>query len=533
MIEKVAIYIRLSREDIDKIKKGDESESIKNQKLMLSEYVARQGWQIYDFYVDEDFSGADRDRPDFERLIQNAKDREFGIVLCKTQSRFVRDLEKLEEIIHGNFYKWGIRFISLVDGADTSIEGNKKSRQIHGLVDEWYLEDSSKNIRGVFKAKMKAGQFLGSFPPYGYIKDPNDKHKLIIDEEAAKIVRRIYSLYLKGNGTHLIAQILTKEAIARPSEYMKEKYKNFSLPNTSKYSLWGHTTINRILRNPVYIGRLEQGKETTVSYKDKTRIYVDEKDWIVVEDTHESIISKKDFYEVQKLLDLKRRNKKDQGKTHIFATKVKCLHCGGSMVRSTTRTRNGQHKDIQYAYLKCKNNTLGGNLICNYKNRISYKDLYEYVEVEFIKVMGIYKENQLATQATLSQIKKIDYIEEIRNIQTSLNNIEIDIRSREKALADLYMDKSRGIVSDDDYVIISSTIKEEGELLEKRKNEAKKRLEEIKRSKDEKADLKKVVDKYLKTYELTHEIVVETINYIEIGSNEDGQSRQINIYWKL
>ena len=143
-IEKVAIYIRLSREDIDKIDKGDDSESVKNQKLMLSEYTAKNGWQLFDFYIDEDYSGADRNRPEFERLLKDAEKKEFDIVLCKTQSRFVRDMEKLEEIIHGKFYKWGIRFISLLDGADTSVEGNKKSRQIHGLVDEWYLEDASK-----------------------------------------------------------------------------------------------------------------------------------------------------------------------------------------------------------------------------------------------------------------------------------------------------------------------------------------------------------------------------------------------------
>src|SRR5690554_5406216 len=179
-MEKVAIYIRLSKEDMKKIFKGDDSESIKNQKLMLSEYVAKRGWQIYDFYVDEDYSGASKDRPSFERLLKDAKNKEFTIVLCKTQNRFLRNLEAVEEIIHGKFLEWSIRFVSLLDGADTSIEGNKKSRQIHGMVDEWYIEDSSKNIRGVFKTKMKDGQFIGSFASYGYMKDPNDKHKLLI-----------------------------------------------------------------------------------------------------------------------------------------------------------------------------------------------------------------------------------------------------------------------------------------------------------------------------------------------------------------
>ena len=252
-MEKVAIYIRLSKEDIDKINMGDNSESIKNQKLMLSEYATRKGWQIFDFYIDEDYSGADTSRPAFDRLLRDAEKREFDIVLCKQQNRFLRNLEAVEEIIHGKFYEWNIRFVSLLDGADTAIEGNKKSRQIHGMVDEWYLEDLSKNIKNTFRSKMKVGQYLGSFAPYGYKKDPEDRHKLIIDEEVADNVRRIFNLYLKGYGTHRIAQTLTKEGIERPSAYMKRKYENFSLPNVSDYNLWGHTTINRILRNPIYM----------------------------------------------------------------------------------------------------------------------------------------------------------------------------------------------------------------------------------------------------------------------------------------
>ncbi|MFA5576732.1 MAG: recombinase family protein [Tissierellaceae bacterium] len=531
-MERVAVYVRLSKEDINKISKGDDSESIKNQKLMLSDYATRSGWQIYDFYVDEDYSGADRARPDFERLLKDAENKEFDIVLCKSQSRFVRDLEKLEEIIHGNFYKWGIRFVSLLDGADTSIIGNKKSRQIHGLVDEWYLEDLSNNIRSVFKVKMKKGQFLGSFPPYGYMKDPRDRYRLIIDEETANNIKKIYSLYLKGYGTHSIAKILTEEGIEKPSIYMKRKYKNFSLPNVSEYSLWGHTTINRILRNPIYIGNLVQGKETTVSYKNKTRVAKDKSEWIVVENSHDAIISKKDFYEVQRLLDSKRRVKKREEKTHIFATKVRCLHCGGSMIRTSTRTR--KYEDLMtYAYLKCKNNTLGGNLVCNYKNRINYVDLYEYVEAEFVKVMGIYKNNQIATEATLNRIKRIDYNEEIKKIFVIISNTETDLKSKAKALTDLYIDKSKGVISDEDYTTISFTIKEESRVLEKRKDTARKKLEEINKIINEKADLEKVVDEYLKAHKLTHEIVNEIIDYIEIGSPQDGQNRIINIYWKL
>lgn len=537
-IEKVAVYIRLSKEDIDKIYKGDDSESVKNQKLMLSEYTAKNGWQLFDFYIDEDYSGADRNRPEFERLLKDAEKKEFDIVLCKTQSRFVRDMEKLEEIIHGKFYKWGIRFISLLDGADTSVEGNKKSRQIHGLIDEWYLEDASKNIRGVLEAKMEDGQYIGSFAPYGYMKDPKDRHKLIIDKEAAKVVKRVFALYLEGYGVQKISKILTSEGIDRPSTYMKKKYKEFKLPNVSKHSLWGHTTIRRMLRNPIYIGTMTQGKDTTVSYKDRTRIRKDREDWIIVKNTHEAIIDEKDFYEVQKLLDLGRRTKKEEGKTHVFATKVRCLHCGGSMIRSTTRTRNKQYKDMQYAYLKCKYNTQGGNLICKYLNRISYTDLYNYVDFEFKKVMGLYKENRVAKEATIEQIKTINYDEEIKSIQNNLNKTEKNISAKAKALADLYLDKTKGIVSEEDYISISKIINEDRTLLEKRKKQLIKNLAKVNKIRSQKADTKKAVDNYLKNHKLTHEIVLETIDYIEIGSNEDeeledGQNRIINIYWKL
>ncbi|WP_165000665.1 recombinase family protein [Xylanivirga thermophila] len=531
-MDKVAIYVRLSKEDMKKIIKGDDSESIKNQKLMLSEYAASKGWQIYDFYVDEDYSGADRNRPSFDRLLKDAENREFEIVLCKTQNRFARDLEAVEKIIHGKFLEWGIRFVTLIDGADTADESNKKSRQIHGMVDEWYLEDLSKNIRTVFRSKMEDGQYLGAFPPYGYMKDPNNKHKLIIDEEAAQVVRKIYNLYLKGYGTHKIAKILTEEGIVKPAIYMRQSHaKNFNIPNMSEYGLWGHTTIRRILRNPVYIGTLVQGKETTISYKNKKRIYLDEDDWVKVENTHEPIISEKDFYEVQRLIDSKRRNVKKKGKAHIFATKVRCLHCGGAMIRSTTRSRKSE--DLTYVYLKCKNNAKGGDLICKYRNRISYTELYNYIESEFIRLIGIYKNNPKASEATSRQIKRIDYAEERRKLVSALKVIEGDIKEREKILTNLYIDKAKGIVSEKDYRTISFTLQEEREQLELREKDIKKKLDELKRLESEKVNIEKVIESYLKYHKLTHEIVNETIDYIEIGSKEDGQNRIINVYWKL
>ena len=160
---KVAIYCRLSEEDRNKQHETDDSNSIQNQKSMLIQYVLEQGWEVYNIYSDDDYTGSDRRRPEFNKLLNDAEHRKFDIILCKTQSRFTRELELVEKYIHGLFPIWGIRFISIVDNADTANKGNKKSRQINGLVNEWYLEDLSENIRRTFDSKRKQGLHIGSF----------------------------------------------------------------------------------------------------------------------------------------------------------------------------------------------------------------------------------------------------------------------------------------------------------------------------------------------------------------------------------
>ena len=172
---KAAIYCRLSEEDKNKQNVTDDSNSIKNQKAMLLEYAMAQGWDVYNIYSDDDYAGSDRNRPEFKRLLSDAEERKFDVVLCKTQSRFTRELELVEKYLHGLFPLWGIRFVSIVDNADTDNKGNKKSRQINGLVNEWYLEDMSDNIRSVLTSRRMNGFHIGSFALYGYKKDPEKK----------------------------------------------------------------------------------------------------------------------------------------------------------------------------------------------------------------------------------------------------------------------------------------------------------------------------------------------------------------------
>lgn len=200
MGNRAVLYLRLSKEDADKVNKGDDSSSIKSQRLMLTDYALEKGFKIVKVYSDDDESGLYDDRPGFEEMILDAKMGEYDVIIAKSQSRFSRNMEHIEKYLHHMLPNLGIRFIGVVDGVDTDNEGNKKSRQINGLVNEWYCEDLSKNIRSAFKAKMKDGQFLGSSCPYGYIRDPKNHNHLIIDNYAAKVVQRIYDLYICGYG---------------------------------------------------------------------------------------------------------------------------------------------------------------------------------------------------------------------------------------------------------------------------------------------------------------------------------------------
>lgn len=250
---RVAIYCRLSEEDRDKENKEDDSRSIQNQKLMLTEYAIRQGWEIQGVYSDDDYRGADRSRPKFNKVLKLAEQKEIDIILCKSQSRFTRELELVEKYIHGLFVEWNIRFVSLVDNADTAVKGNKKSRQINGLVNEWYSEDLSENLKATLETKRKKGLHTGGLVLYGYKKDPKQKGHLIIDPEPAEIVREVFSLYNQGMGKTAIARKLNNRGIPNPTQYKVEQGVAYKKPPSELGTKWKYFSVDNMLHNEMYI----------------------------------------------------------------------------------------------------------------------------------------------------------------------------------------------------------------------------------------------------------------------------------------
>lgn len=531
-MNRAALYLRLSKEDAEKTREGDDSGSIQNQRLLLLDYAKSRHYMVEDIYIDEDYSGMYEDRPEFERLIKNAKLGKFDLVLCKSQSRFTRNMQHSEKYLEELFPMLGIRFIGVVDGTDTEMSSNKKARQINGLVNDWYVEDLSNNIRQVFQKKMKAGQNLAAFPTYGYLKDPEDKYKLVIDPEAAETVRYIYSLCLEGYSIISITQILSEEKIATPTQYKINQKMNYVNPHSfyTEKGIWSATTVCRILKNKTYLGDLIQGREKKVSYKSRKIVTQPEEEWIVVKNHHEPIVSEEEFNQVQSLLKQRRRTSKtNEGKAracHLFSGKIKCMDCGSTMTKTSGRLAGG------YDYFLCQLFKKTKTAQCS-RHSIRYDILKDSIAEEIKKVISLC----LSDQETLSDIKKYmkqcnrEEAEYQRN-RKEITKTEAKILWNQKAVSDLYLDKAKGILSEAEFLSLKKAIQENtASLLEKKKKLLQKN-EKLKRIMKTSEDFGKQLENYGKALELSYEMVNDFISVIEIGETKEGM-QEIRIYWNV
>ncbi len=516
---KVAIYCRLSEEDRNKQFETDDSNSIQNQKSMLLQYAMEQGWDVYNIYSDDDYAGADRKRPEFNRLLEDAEKRKFNIILCKTQSRFTRELELVEKYIHGLFPMWGIRFVSIVDNADTANKGNKKSRQINGLVNEWYLEDMSDNIKSVLTNRRKNGFHIGAFALYGYKKDPDQKGHLIIDEEAAAVVREVFTLFSQGMGKTAIARLLNDRGVPNPTEYKRLNGLRYKQPHNKNSTLWKYFAISDMLINEIYIGNMVQGKYGSVSYKTKQNKPRPKSEWYIVEGTHEPIIDRELWDKVQELVAQKAKPF-IIGNIGLFAKKVRCINCGYTMRSSKS---HGKH------YLQCANKRVA-------------KDACEgaFISVGKLERMVIDELKRLA-------LEYLDKDELERNIEFCNNfqeqkeymNSELAIYNKKieeytKGIRDIYMDKVKGLITDDDFVAMSKDFVKEKERLQKLVQDRQEQIIEIEEKIESGDNRRELVEQYTKLEHLTREMVVTLIDHINVGKRIPGtRDVPIEIHWNF
>jgi site-specific DNA recombinase len=516
----VAIYCRLSDEDRDKISSFSDSESIQNQKNLLMRYAIAKSWNIYKIYSDDDYSGLDKDRPEFKQMLKDAESGKFNIILCKHQSRFTRDMELVEKYLHTKFIEWGIRFVTVVDGVDTSDKHNKKSRQINGLINEWYCEDISESIKSVFRLKQQQGKYIGSFAAYGYKKDPKDKNKLLIDEEAAETVRKIFAWYLNGHGTQQISHMLNDLNIPSPTKY--KQLQGYNYINTSlkdDFGFWNKTTVQRILKNQLYIGSMVQHVHEKLNYKSNKRVALPPEDWIIVENTHMHIIDRADFDIVQERLKSNIRST-GTGQTHIFAGKVRCMDCGNTLVTNSSQPG--------YKYLRCKSYSMRTkDRLCS-SHTIRLSILEEIITKKIKEYFSLLEDDNIASKLSANSSFK----EKLKSLQKQLNSVERDIRERENAIKSLYLDKVKGLISEQQFSEFNLIFCKERDDLTQKLHTLQNTIKNINDSSDEINKYKIIINKYKNFSELNHAMVNELIDFIEVGEKDTKTKEQrIKIHW--
>lgn len=353
---RMGAYIRLSKEDLKKIKQGrDDSNSVVNQRGVLMVFYEQniEEFESIEFYIDDGHTGTDADREDFQRLLSDVMSGKINCVVVKDLSRFARNYSDAGSLIDNLFVQFNVRFISLGDDVDSYKRPDSVSDikvPITNVINDNYCFQTSKKIRQVFDYKRRDGQYIGSFAPYGYVKAPEDKHKLVVDPDAAEVVKLIFSLYLKGTSKRAIALYLNEHDIPSPSAYRQAK----GLPagRGSADSLWGAGVVNTLLTNGIYTGDLIQGRRRVKSYKVHDIEAVPEEEWVRVPNTHEAIIDKAIFAKVQEHLKRDTRSAPKKRELHLFSGFLKCADCGRSVIRCA-----GKNNNVYYACSTYKNHS--------------------------------------------------------------------------------------------------------------------------------------------------------------------------------
>lgn len=496
----VAIYIRLSREDGDK----EESESVENQRKLINDYLkGKEEFVLHDIYVDDGFTGTNFDRPAFKRMMEDIEAGKVNCVVVKDLSRFGRDYIDTGKYLERYFPDKGVRFIAITDNIDSMKHAYDMLLPIKNIFNEQYARDISKKVHASMKTKQRAGEFIGAFASYGYKKSPSDKNKLIVDEYAATVVRRIFDLYIKGNGKIRIAHILNEDGVVNPAEYKRLRGDNYRNCNRlDKTTYWTYSTVNRILQNEIYVGNMVQGR-TVQHMRGKARAQ-DKEDWIVVKGTHEAIIDTDTWNKVQDLLKRRTRNLDLESNVSIFAGFLKCGDCGRALTKKST---NGS------IYYKCGTYVRSGSNFCT-THTISHATLERIVLDDLnavIQSIDDIQEIVRKQRAALPTLKRIG-----DNERKRLEDMLQNVRRRKKAVYEHFADD---LLSKEDYMVYKQEYQKEEELLIKQLDELEQQSKENPVEIMDSQWIKRLLE-LKKIEELDRDIIVEMIGSITVYENK-------------
>lgn len=512
----VGIYIRLSQEDKEKKYESD-SESVINQKELLRNYVKSNNFNLVKEYVDDGFSGTDFERPGFQRMLEDINNKKINCVIVKDLSRLGRDHVMTGYYIETFFPENNIRFISILESFDSfKNQASNDSSTFIIACNDYYSKQNSIKIRNVLNEKRKNGKFVGSLPCYGYMRDPEDKGHLIPNPETAPIVKKIFKWRADGIGPTEIANRLNKAHVVTPSGYKKTNYSSRLIDRDN----WNISTVKKILINRVYTGDLVQHTQTKVSYKSKKKIAVDEKFWIVVNNTHEALVDKDTFEYVNNLRKRNTRNYevKTGREKRLLEGKLFCKECSN---RLTVLYR----RNLDYWSVNCNRYSRDPVRGRCYSHFYPYNYLEEQILEQINKSVS-----KLITQLDLKElnnevVKSVN--KETSNIDKTIKNLEVEKEKITKRINTLYDDRCDGVISAEVYKELAkeseTKLKEINDLID---NENIKKYK-IKNKVNVLPDYTKKIKKLLDLNKPKRELIDTLVDKIVIDKD-----RNINIYFK-
>lgn len=497
------MYLRLSKEDGEKT----ESNSISNQREIINSYARKNQITMIKEYVDDGYSGANFDRPNFKEMIKAAYDRKFNTIIVKDLSRFGRDYIEAGKYIQRIFPENGIRFISVNDNYDSKsadINDTHLILPIKNFINDSYCRDISNKVKSSQKIKREKGDFISAFAPYGYKKSEENKNKLVIDKEISDIIKNIFDMKLLGYSSKAIADELNHLGVLTPRKYKESQgFKCNGFQNT-KGGNWSAKTVNRIIENEVYIGNTLQGKSVTLSYKNKKQIEKEKEEWIRVENTHEAIISKEVFTIANTMLKRDLNNSRGKDKIDIFTGMLFCKECGSSLIRRTVKYK--KREEILF-------------YICSKYNKEKSCTRHSIKEETLIKAVSKVMKSYIEFNQNLySKVKCID-------INKNLKDNQIPLLKREKAmteelLSSLYLDLKEDVISKEEYQLFRKNYTEKLTKLDESIEYRLKKQEDTKEKIDKNKSWIIDINKYKNLSEIDRLSVVMLIDKIYISEDK-------------
>ena len=498
----VALYIRLSKEDENE----GPSESVTNQKSLLDEFVKTHRLSVYDVYIDDGYSGTNFDRPAFQRMIADIEAKKVNMVITKDLSRLGRDYIMTGHYMERYFPEKRVRYISLLDGIDTGVESSANDiTPFRAIMNDMYAKDISKKIKSVKRDKQRKGQFIGGKPMYGYKMHPTEKNKIVIDEEVAPIVRRIFGMALEGISCRQIATQLNAEGVPTPAAYA-----GLPVGRPGPYTgLWSSERISEMLQNETYIGSMVQGRTVKVSYKSKKCLRQARENWVVVENTHEPLIDRETFEKVQVLVASRKHTR---SRTYDFLLKglIFCHECGYPLAVINRKNAAGEER-LFFICRTYQRFTKAGVCTCH---SIKEKTVTDAVIAKVREVCKAYlnpSELLPIAQEAVSQARQENSLEnELQTIQGKIDSLTAN-------LDQMYMDKLSGVLSETDFQRIYQKVKADRAQLEEKHKE----LERQRESPVPKEDrAKELVQRFLDSACTNRELLFSLIERIELSEGK-------------